>query len=359
MSEKFEAFERDEVADIMTQVSGGLQTNLRDEITKVIETGIRDFLFGLVNMQSLASHGAPQVMLRVRTFQTILDDFRSSLGDQYNQILTRIGRTIGFNFGVNLLRILKQAKRIPKEYPALLEFWAKFDSAAQMGEYSLDFKRDKVAPNRASVEVSIRDLFLTMGYDDEPLRHCPFITGYFEGAVDTSLFLWTRWLKESDFKDPKIQWAVTRCEDVVKEDEGVISFTVECGPEKFEDLKDNLAKAINECEEKKWIDSIRFGRIVLEHGLMRLADEDPSKIKISFGRLLGQIDKARLPIKTARWKDTYADCSTAVHTNRTLNEFNVMSSLFNIWRCVQEVERITASKEQIDLIKRDGNYIIP
>jgi hypothetical protein len=361
MTTKYEAFDKNDVADVLTQVTGGVESDLRGQITAVIENGLRDLLFGLVNMQSLADHGAPQVMLRVRTFQTILDDFRNELNEEYDPILRRIGRTIGFNFGITLMRILRGANRIPTEYEALLEFWAKYDSAAQMGEYRLEIKEDRDEADKAEVLVSIKDLFLTVGYDDEPLRHCPFITGYFEAALDTSLFLWTRWIKkESVYKDPKHQWTVVDAdEDVSREDEGIISFTVHLSEERWTDLKDNLATAIQKCETKEWVESIRFGRIVLEHGLMILGGEDPAVTKVSFGRLLKQIDKARLPINAKRWERTYADCSKTVHTTMVLNEFNVMSMLFNIWRCVQEVERIQVSEEQIALIRSDQSYINP
>src|SRR4051812_29988063 len=125
-----EAFDRTHVGDALADVSGGAEDNLRQELTEVLEKELRQFLFGLVNMPKLATMGAPHVMLRVRTFQTILDDFRGELGGEYDPVLTRIGRTIGFNFGITLLRVLRHAGRLPLTYEALLEFWAQFDSAA-------------------------------------------------------------------------------------------------------------------------------------------------------------------------------------------------------------------------------------
>src|SRR2546423_13868047 len=107
MSHKFEAFDRHDVDDVLTQVTGAGQSDLRDQITTVVENGLRELLFGLVNMQTLADQGAPQVMLRVRTFQTILDDFRNELTGDYDEILRRIGKVIGFNFAISFLRFLK------------------------------------------------------------------------------------------------------------------------------------------------------------------------------------------------------------------------------------------------------------
>jgi hypothetical protein len=226
MTDVLGSFEVSQVGDVLAEVSGGAEDNLRRELTDVLEKEIRQFLFGLVNMPKLATLGAPHVMLRVRTFQTILDDFRVALGEQYDPILTRIGRAIGFNFGMTLLRVLKHANRLPLEYDALLEFWAKFDSAAQMGEYRLLLK-EKSEKDGAVVDVNIKDLFLTLGYeDDDPLRHCPFITGYFDGALDTALFLWTRWIGQSIFKDPRVLWSVAGCDDPSREEHGVVRFSL-------------------------------------------------------------------------------------------------------------------------------------
>jgi hypothetical protein len=360
MTDNLVAFEPSEVGDILTEVSGGMEADLRHEIAQILEKGLRDYLFGLVNMPKLANLGAPQVMLRVRTFQTILDDFRGALGEQYNPILTRIGRTIGFNFAISLLRVLRHARRLPIQYAALLEFWAKFDSAAQMGEYKLELHEEDGGEKRGRVDVSIKDLFLTLGYEDnEPLRHCPFITGYFEGALDTSLFLWTRWIKRSIYKDPAVLWSVTKCDDVVREDRGVVRFSLGISEERWPRLKDLLAHAIELSEEDRWAESIIAGRMALERSLVCCASEEPSDLKVSFGKLLEQLQKVRLPLDASRWRQTYAECSEPAHQVKVLNEVTVTNILFNVWRCIKEAEAVVTTPELTAVIKQNRTkYVI-
>jgi hypothetical protein len=357
MTEELTSFDIAQVGDVLADVSGGVEASMRRELTEVLDKELRQFLFGLVNMPKLANLGAPHVMLRVRTFQTILDDFRGVLGGHYDPTLARIGRTIGFNFGISLLRVLQHAHRVPKKYDALLEFWAKFDSAAQMGEYTLVLKERE--GHDAIVDVSIKDLFLTMGYDDDPLRHCPFITGYFEGALDTSMFLWARWIKQSDYKDPTVLWSVAECDDVVREDQGVVRFTLRLVPERWPDLKDLLVRAVDLTEHGSWAESILLGRMVLERGLVHCADEHPPELKFSFERLLQQIERVRLPIDVDRWRQTYAECSQTAHTVKVVNEITVTNILFNVWMCVKEAEHVVLTPEQgAEIKKTRDRYII-
>lgn len=253
MTSRISAFDTSDVSDVLAEVTGGTQTTLQHELAGLLEKGLREFLFGLVNMSNLSNLGAPQVMLRVRTFQTILDDFRGVLNQQYDPIIKRIGRTIGFNFAITLLRVLRHAERVPLKYDALLDFWARFDSAAQMGQFKLVLNEMN---GQAEVDVSVRDLFLTLGYgDDEPLRHCPFITGYLEAALDTSMFLWSRWVRETPYRDPSALWAVRTSDDIVREEHQIVRFKVLLDEERWPDLKDTLAHAINLAEKESWAES--------------------------------------------------------------------------------------------------------
>src|SRR5437763_2480713 len=107
-----EAFDDREVDEVLTSVTGAVELEVKKQISQIVEKAIRDVMFGVVNMTKLGNLGAPQVMLRVRTFQMILDDFKGELGDKYDGILGRIGRNIGFNFGLTLTRILRQSQKI-------------------------------------------------------------------------------------------------------------------------------------------------------------------------------------------------------------------------------------------------------
>jgi hypothetical protein len=362
MTTQLGAFDTSEVAEVLAEITGGAQTDIQHELTVLLEKGLREFLLGLVNMPNLGNLGAPQVMLRVRTFQTILDDFRSVLSKQYDPILMRIGRTIGFNFAITLLRVLRHAKKVPLKYDALLDFWAKFDSAAQMGEFKFSLRETDV--HSAEVDVSVRDLFLTLGYgEDEPLRHCPFIIGYLEAALDTSMFLWTRWIKETPFRDPPILWNVRLSNedaDVVREDHQVVRFKICLENEHWPDLKQTLAHAINLSEKESWSESIIAGRVALERCLVRAAGEDPPELKVSFGRLLEQFERVRLAIDGKTWRKTYNECSRPAHEVGILNEVTVTNVLFNVWRCVKEAEALIVAPELgADIRRNRATYIIP
>jgi len=357
-----QAFDTSHVADALADVSGGAEDNLRKELTDVLEKELRQFLFGLVNMPKLATLGAPHVMLRVRTFQTILDDFRGELGDEYDPVLTRIGRTIGFNFGISLLRVLRHAGRLPLEYDALLEFWAQFDSAAQMGEYKLSLKQElgDDGLKRATVDVNIKDLFLTLGYeDDDPLRHCPFITGYFEGALDTAMFLWARWIQESIYQTPNVFWSVANYDTPGREEHGVVRFRVELVPERWPALKTLLCRAVELSETRNWEGSILSARMALERALVSLSAETPPDLKVSFGKLLEQLERVRVPIDFTRWRRTYAECSETAHVVKVVSEFSVANIVFNVWRCVKEAESTIVPPEFLKEIKEHRErYVI-
>lgn len=92
-------FTGSDIDKVLTTVSGGIESNVRKHIIDTVELGLRDYLAGVVNLNSLGDLGTPQVMIRVRTFQTILDEFRHLLDDRYSHILERVGQNIGFNLG--------------------------------------------------------------------------------------------------------------------------------------------------------------------------------------------------------------------------------------------------------------------
>src|SRR5262249_27633744 len=98
-------FATPDIDRVLTAVSGGLASDVREHIMQAVDSGLRDYLAGVVNLNSLGDLGTPQVMIRVRTFQTILDEFRRLLDDRYATIIEHIGSSIGFNFGISLIRI--------------------------------------------------------------------------------------------------------------------------------------------------------------------------------------------------------------------------------------------------------------
>lgn len=350
-------FNRSAIDDVLRTVSGGVATSVRKQIVDAVEDGLRDYLAGVINLNSLGNLGTPQVMVRVRTFQTILDEFRRILDDRYAHVLEHIGQNIGFNFGVSLVSILRNANWIPLNFEALLEFWARFDSSAQIGQVRFSYEK---ASGEAVVDVRIKDLFLTLGYgQDEPLRHCGFMVGYFAAGMDLVSLLWTRWIRNSIYASPETSWRANRCVNQGQDHEYVTAFTVGLRPEKFPEARDVLVLAIDACQAGNWVESMIDARICLENCLLRIVGEVPST-KFSFGRLLEQLRGVRADIDYEKWRTTYALCSESAHQVSSQNEIAVLGHLFNVWTCLNEGENVELSPEQLGLLRHAREkYLIP
>lgn len=92
---------------------------------------------------------------------------------------------------------------------------------------------------------------------------------------------------------------------------------------------------------------------------MHAAGENPPDLKVSFGRLLEQLERVRLAIDGDRWRHTYDECSRPAHQIGILNEVSVTNVLFNVWRCVKEVEGLLVAPELgADVRKNREKYIV-
>jgi hypothetical protein len=353
-----EPFTISEIDRVLTSVSGGLETDVRQHIMETIETGLRDYLAGVVNLNSLGDLGTPQVMIRVRTFQTILDEFRRLLDERYATSLQHIGLNIGFNFAISLIKILKNANWIPLDFEALLKFWALFDSSAQMGHITFNF--ELTSTREAVVNSKIKQLFLTVGYgNDEPLRHCDFMVGYHRSTMDVSSMLWTRWIRESIYAKPEVAWRATECVNAGQERDEITAFKTNLRAENLPDVRDTLTLAIEACQKGTWVESMIDARICLENALLRIANIELGT-RFSFGRLLEQLKNVRANMDYEKWRVAYASCSEFAHQVKSHNEIAVLGYLFTVWECVCEAENVQLSSEQAGLlIKAKDKYVTP
>jgi len=351
-------FATPDIDRVLTAVSGGLASDVREHIVQAIDTGLRDYLAGVVNLNSLGDLGTPQVMIRVRTFQTILDEFKRLLDERYIGIIEHIGLSIGFNFGISLIRILKNSNWIPLDLAALLKFWALFDSSAQMGH--VDFMIENDTAGEALVVARIRHLFLTIGYgQDEPMRHCGFMVGYLLSTADVASLLWMRWIKNSIYARPRNAWRAVGCDHDDEQRDDVTLFRLRLREEVFTEVRDTLAQAIEACEASNWVESMIDARICLENSLLQVVGLQHGT-RISFGRLLEQLKNVRANLDFEKWKLAYAACSEFAHQVRTHNEIAVIGYLFSVWECVREAEEVKLSNEQAGLLtKARDRYITP
>ena len=351
-------FRTPDIDEVLAAVSGGLASDVREHIMQSVDAGLRDYLAGVVNLNSLGDLGTPQVMIRVRTFQTILDEFRRLLDDRYTGIIEHIGLSIGFNFGISLIKILRNSNWIPLDFAALLKFWASFDSSAQMGLFHFDYEMQKTG--EASVLAGIKHLFLTIGYgQDEPLRHCDFMIGYLISTTDVVSLLWTRWIRNSIYARPDYSWRTVACVNDGVERDDVTAFRLSLREERFPDVRDTLAHAIEACEATKWVEAMIDARICLENSLLQIVSLPPGT-RISFGRLLEQLKNVRANMDFEKWKLAYAVCSEFAHQLRVHNEIAVLGYLFNVWECIREAEEVKLSVEQAGLLASNKEkYITP
>lgn len=351
-------FNTPEIDEVLTAVSGGLASDAREHIMQAVDAGLRDYLAGVVNLSSLGDLGTPQVMIRVRTFQTILDEFRRLLDERYADIIEHIGLNIGFNFGISLVRLLKNSNWIPLDFAALLQFWALFDSSAQMGRMGFEYEHE--ATGEAAVIAKIKHLFLTIGYgQDEPLRHSNFMIGYLASTTDISSLLWTRWIRHSIYARPANSWRTTTCTTDGSERDDVTAFRLELREERFSDDRDTLAHAIEACESEDWVESMIDARICLENSLLHVVGL-PIETRVSFGRLLEQLKNVRANMDVERWKLAYAICSEFAHQRRSHNAIAVLGYLFTVWECLREAEDVELSAVQTGLLAgAREKYITP
>jgi hypothetical protein len=351
-------FTTPDIDRVLAAVSGGLASDVREHIMVAVDAGLRDYLAGVVNLNSLGDLGTPQVMIRVRTFQTILDEFRRLLDERYAGIIEHIGLSIGFNFGISLIRILRNSNWIPLDFPALLKFWALFDSSAQMGHVNFEYESE--ASGEGSVTAKIKHLFLTIGYgQDEPVRHCNFMVGYLLSTADLASLLWTRWIRHSIYARPDYSWRATACLNDGLERDDITVFRLSLREERFSDVRDILGRAIDACEGQKWVEAMIDARICLENSLLNIVGL-PTGTRISFGRLLEQLKNVRANMDFEKWKLAYAVCSEFAHQVRVHNEIAVLGYLFSVWECLREAEDVKLSVEQAGLLANSKEkYITP
>jgi hypothetical protein len=355
MSE-WKPFRAKDINLVLSSVSGAIASGVRERIMGAVDASLGDYLTGVMNLTSLDDLGTPQVMIRVRTFQTILDEFRKQLDDRYSRVLERIGLNIGFNFGISLIKILNNSHWMALDYEAVLKFWALFDSSAQIGNVDFDLKSND--SDAATVHVRIKRLFLTLGYGaDEPLRHASFMLGYLLGAADVTAMLWTRWIRQSDWQNPKRAWRALGCEVAGTDKDDISAFQIALREEAFPDVRDTFVRAINASEEGKYVDAMMAARICLEESLRRVAGH-PSETRVSFGRLLEEIDGVRADLVFENWKIAYDVCSKYAHQINAENA--VLSNLFLVWECVRDAENVVLSSEQrANLADAQHKYLLP
>ncbi|MEM3402969.1 MAG: hypothetical protein QXJ17_00245 [Nitrososphaeria archaeon] len=193
-----------------------------------------------------------RIILRATTVQTLLDGARDHAGPElYGKLLQRWGEEIGISFGHILIETLKQKNRLPKNYKTILVVWAIFDSSARWG----DIKVNLFDENKKMAEVKISKNFLTIGYEHEVHRHCPFFEGYLKGVTTQAFMEWTRWANNI-YQTPR---KTLLCESVSESQKGEnCVFQMKFKVEELKEACNKLVESFEAHDSGRWEESIRL-----------------------------------------------------------------------------------------------------
>lgn len=185
------------------------------------------------------------------------------------------------------------------------------------------------------------------------------MVGYLHGTTDVASMLWTRWIRKSIYAKPDIAWRTIECVNTGQDRDEVTAFRVNLRPERFGQVRDTLALAIEACQKGNWVEAMIDARICLENSLLLIAGQDLG-IRFSFGRLLEQLKHVRANMDYEKWRVAYASCSEFAHQVKSHNEIAVLGYLFTVWECVCEAENVELSTEQAGLLlKSKEKYVTP
>ena len=345
MSEKLpKGFDREGAERVLSTSKGEqIKIDLSKRITEIIDEDLSEFFtkeVAVLNMDALKKAGMPHVMLRVGTIQTILDEFRKALEPGYESALREIGEQVGLTFSIDLINFLRKSMNLPLDQEALLEFWAIFDSSADMGKISVD---PRIKDNR--IQVGIENSFLTKNYEEDKHRHCAFFQGYIRGVVDTSICQWTRWIAETRYAPPAQKWWV---ESVVKGCPPAsenCEFVVNLLEERYPQSRSAFSSSIRSIQQQNYGDASLSARLALERALKEPLGID-DEVPVSFARLLKAYQETQVPLAYSRWLFSYDEISKTAHEVRIVNYHEAIGTILSVKKLLDEWTQISLSEEQ-------------
>lgn len=343
-------FKQEEADEILESAFEELKPLLTQAITKALENRLDEFLATspLISLDALKRAGMPQVLLRVRTLQTLLDVMREQIQFNYSENLRNAGKLVGFTFGIDVIGLLEQKRRIPIDYNALLRFWSLYDSSAGMGTLSFLIREGRLS-------INIQENFLTLDYDSNRHRHCSFWEGYLQAVLDTLICMWLRWIEEvGSYRIPSERWVVVDVREVTQD--MTCSFDVTLVKEIQTKPRDLLVNAMRQIYQKNFAGAVQTGRIALELSAKELIGL-PEDFKVSFGRLLTVYQNSGLSLSYKNWEKTYGLASEPMHRRVSYDERQAVRILQAVQELLIEANIIRPSDEQReDILNRKPEY---
>jgi len=136
---------------------------------------------GLLNIGN-----SPNVTLRIKTLQQILDSFKVHT-EKYPEIMRETAKKIGTSFGETLYRdINKKTKVSTLDIQQRIDTWRKYDSDTGMGRFDTSELHVDIEHKTISGFLKIHNSFITNGRTDcTGKKECIFFEGYLKGVFDS------------------------------------------------------------------------------------------------------------------------------------------------------------------------------
>ena len=350
---KLHHFRSEEAGEIIESAFADLRPILTGSISRALEESLDQYLVTspLISLDALKRAGTPQVLLRIRTLQILLDAFRQRAEPGYEALLRRAGRSVGLTFGIEMIALLEEKGRIPIDLDSLLRFWSLYDSSAGMGILEPSMRGSRLT-------IRIRDNFLTVDYASGQHPHCPFWEGYLQAALDSSMCMWLRWIENAGIhKVPKDRWMVVDARENPLD--SPCSFELKLAPEVQAEPRDQFTTALIDLREGRYTEAVQKGRIALElsvKGMIGL----PGDFKVSFGKFKAVCRDLGVPLSYEKWEDAYAVASDPMHLPIQVNLREAVGTLQSIQTLLVEAISMELSPQQReDLLGREAEYRLP
>lgn len=322
---KLTIFWKEEASEICDEIDIITKKHLKKEIHDALDKRI-DALLDKIPMTydkksgTLLKTGMETVSFRTKTFGLLLDALTANYKkDTYENILRTVGELTGSSFSLDLFHYLRKIQKIPKDYEALLHFWAGYDSSAGFGIIEIkDFSEDD-----KYIDINVSNSYLVRSQKEKEKenwhKYCSYLEGYIYGTLYESLSELYHLLDETEIYRPpnNLLKPILPIQDKPKDT--ICQFRVNIDIEKLTHASKQLYKAKKGYRDRSYIEGASSARTVFEYSLKELFDiplEDPT----SFYRLRrGFFDycpSKDIKVKLKHYDSAYAKASEILHKDR-------------------------------------------
>jgi hypothetical protein len=349
--DKIGFYTKDEISQVLGFTGNELRDRLRRDLKQEVDRALEKYFSGslLFNLDMLRRVNMPHVVLRVKTVQYLLDNFRERFGDQereYKHLLEKIGYKVGTGFGIDFIGfLLAIPKQMPINQETLVETWTTFDSSAEWG------KLRAVTSSTDVISIGIEDSFLIRTYEKPKHQHCAFLKGYVRGVLDEVLLEWSHIVGNPPHNIPVAKVEVGQ--NLEKTHERMCVFENAIRPETLPKTRDAIFMAVQSYRQGDYVDAVEKTRIVIEYAIKESL-KLPVAGHIKFSAALQPCAKYIKGFDLAPWTEVWNMSSKSHHILAQYTEDQAFDILFNGRRlsadlCLSPIpeEETTAARESI------------